>query len=297
MNPLMMLGLACGLFALQFLFSKCYQLRTGVGLEPVLWLSVLQAAWVIAIFWPLNGFALRCNGTSLLFASAYALCALGCSAMSQFAMGRGTVAMVTLFCLAGGLVLPTGYGIVCRGERLAWRQWLGFGLMLVALLPVALPGRGEALRGRGIFWLLCGGVFLLNGAIGVVTKAHVIHPLAVPERDFLLQAACFQLILALLGLGWRRSRARLRGEAGQLRISWLPVLLVGCYTLCNGTASTFSMAAAKTLDASFQFPVISASVILLTALLAWAAFRERPSRREWLELGLSCAGILLMIGA
>ena len=73
------------------------------------------------------------------------------------------------------------------------------------------------------------------------------------------------------------------------------VLLTGGYAVCNGLANVCSMHTAKTMDSSLQFPLLSAMVVVFTALLAWAVFHEKPGRGDAAGLGLTVAGMALLV--
>jgi len=47
------------------------------------------------------------------------------------------------------------------------------------------------------------------------------------------------------------------------------------------------------MDASIQFPVISGSVIVLTAFIGWGLFKEKPQVKDWIAITLSVVGVIL----
>ena len=90
-------------------------------------------------------------------------------------------------------------------------------------------------------------------------------------------------------------RARIGRDLGGKRAAWTLVLLTGGYAVCNGLANVCSMHTAKTMDSSLQFPLLSAMVVVFTALLAWAVFHEKPGRGDAAGLGLTVAGMALLV--
>lgn len=308
--------IACVLFSSQFIFNKNYQLHSGSGLNPALWLAIFNGIWVLLLFLPLNGFRLQFSLPSLLFAAGYAASSLGCIVFTQFAMSRGPMAAVSLFMLTGGLLLPVLYGLLWLGETMTIWKAGGLLLILLSFFPGMIkPGRKNAASKDAaaaednssnlLFWLFCLLIFIGNGMIGIVTKAQSIHPEAVPERDFLILAFSILLLLALFAIWFtrRNKSAASRKEkwldgigAGPLpRALLLPVLLAGGYTVCNSVANIFSMFTAKTMDSSLQFPILNAVILLLNALLSRFLYKETISRGTQIGLAMSVAGILLMI--
>ena len=98
--------------------------------------------------------------------------------------------------------------------------------------------------------------------------------------------------------GVKSTRGNLRAFAryykphmGLFLLDMLCALIVGGFTLFNGGGNRFSLMAARSLEASIQFPIISASVIVLTALMGWACFKERLRTGDFVSIILAGAGI------
>ena len=293
------------LFAVQFLFTKQYQLRAGEGWRPAVWMLVFGNLWMGILFLAAGGFRLRILPLSLLYAVVYAACAAVTNVASLFAMRRGKVAVVTLFSLSGGLLLPAGYGVLWLGEQLtAWKAAGGL-LILLSFFGCLLdrPKGTDGGPSRLRFWLLCLLVFLGNGMISVVTKAHAIHADTVSSREFLTMTSFLGLAVsvAILVPGLLRRtdgaglRAHIARDLGGKRTVLTLALLTGGYAVCNGLANVCSMQAAKTMDSSLQFPLLGAMVVVFTALPAWAVFHEKPGRGDAAGLGLTVAGMALLV--
>lgn len=296
------------LFSVQFLFTKQYQLRAGAGWRPAIWMLVFANLWMGFLFLSAGGFRLHILPASLLYAVVYAVCAAVNNAASLFAMRLGKVAVVTLFSLSGGLLLPSAYGVIRLGEPLTAGKAAGTLLIVLASFGCLFGKQDERAAGgsRRRFWLLCFAVFFGNGMVSVVTKAHAIRADTGSSREFLTLTSLLGLIasaaILLPGLlkrtdeaGAAGLRARIGRDLGGKRAVWTLVLLTGGYAVCNGLANVCSMHTAKTMDSSLQFPLLSAMVVVFTALLAWAVFHEKPGRGDAAGLGLTVAGMALLV--
>ena len=75
------------------------------------------------------------------------------------------------------------------------------------------------------------------------------------------------------------------------------ILLVfaGAYAVCNTLGNIFSLRCLLTMDASLQFPILSAVVIVLTALFGRIFFGEKITRNTWISLAMSVLGIGLFM--
>ena len=304
----MTLAAAGVLFSVQFLFTKQYQIRAGAGWRPAIWMLVFANLWMGFLFLSAGGFRLRILPASLLYAVVYAVCAAVNNAASLFAMRLGKVAVVTLFSLSGGLLLPSAYGVIRLGEPLTAGKAAGTLLIVLASFGCLFGKQDERAAGGSPrrFWLLCFAVFVSNGMVSVVTKAHAIRADTGSSREFLTLTSLLGLIasaaILLPGLlkrtdeaGAAGLRARIGRDLGGKRAAWTLVLLTGGYAVCNGLANVCSMHTAKTMDSSLQFPLLSAMVVVFTALLAWAVFHEKPGRGDAAGLGLTVAGMALLV--
>ena len=305
------LGMAGLLFSFQFVFSKWYQLRTDNSLSAALWMTVFDGAWLSAIFFAANGFSLHITAFSARYAIYYSFFIIVCSVSALFALRYGKVSLMTLFMLAGGLVLPVVYGVATLGETLNIQKGLALGLIFFSFFPglvykkesVKKEEQKQGNKRRCLFLYFI--VFLSNGMVSVTTKAHSINVHAVPEKDFLIFAAFLRLVVGLLLIGMFTMREKpalalsfkhSQTEQNDRSKGFLYLfLIVGGYTLCNGFGNYFSMVTAKVMDSSFQFPILSASVVVLTALISWAIYKEKPSTGDTLGILLNLGGIALMI--
>lgn len=293
----MNLTLACLLFSAQFAMSKLYERRSAGTLASSLWMSVFNGGWCLLLFGILNGFRLAANATSLGYAFLFSLFNIGSGVCSVLAMKRGNLSTVTLYMLVGGLLIPFFYGILALNEPLTASKIAGVALMLLSFVPSVLRTRGEksATKGGGLFFLLCAGCFLFNGLVSVVTSAHQKSGQGVDENSFMMLSAMFTFLLAGAGQGALHLKTHSRtfeglGD-GNRRDVLLCALIVGGFTLFNGGGNRFSLMAARSLEASIQFPIISASVIVLTALMGWACFKERLRTGDFVSIILAGAGI------
>ena len=75
------------------------------------------------------------------------------------------------------------------------------------------------------------------------------------------------------------------------------ILLGSCalYAVCNGLGNILSLNCAQTMDASIQFPVISAVVIVLGALFGWVIYHETIEKKDWISLVLAAIGIVFFV--
>ena len=69
-------------------------------------------------------------------------------------------------------------------------------------------------------------------------------------------------------------------------------LFCALHAACNGIGNIFSLLCAQRMEASIQFPLLSAVVIVLSAVLGLLCFRERIERRDLLGMVLAAGGVV-----
>lgn len=308
------LACACGFFSIQFVFMKMYQNRTDGTLHAAMWAALLSALSMLVIFFPANligsGHLLAVVPSAWMWGTIYAVCGVVCGACTILAMKHGSVAAVTVYTLLGGMVLPFLYGVLALGEQPSLWRYVGTAILIVSILPPLFmngkTGTGEqrSVRSRITFAVCVALIFLTNGGVSVITTASQrdeAMKAAMNETDFLLVTAILRAVMALvlivvLSLKQRRSLRPTDTRTGKPAALAIIALLIGIilvYSAFNGIGNFFNLACAKTMDASLQFPIISAACIVLSAVWALIFFREKPSKGDLISIALSIVGIAL----
>jgi len=274
-------------------------------------MTVLDGAWMFSIFFIANGLSLHITPTSAMYATFYSFFIVMGNIVALFAIRHGKVAVVSLYMLTGGMVFPVIYGVLMLGETLNLYKEIGLVLILLSFFPsIMLKKRlPKELKTKSnkivLFRILCIAAFVCNGMLSVLTKGHSINVNASSEKDFLIFAALLRLVVGIFLIV-----SLTKGRIPTVKITSLftmfckngvpknavyILLIVGCYTLCNGIANMFSMITAKTMNSSIQFPLLSGTVVVLTALASWAVYKEKPSIGDVIGIGFTFGGIGFMM--
>lgn len=310
MEYLLLFG-ACTFFSLQFVFQKLFERRAREGIAVCLW-NIAVSGVVAALFLLVkSGLPKEMNGTAFLIAALYAASGLICSVASISAMNCGSVAGVGIFCLAGGMILPFLYGVFALSELAGPFKWIGMFLLICSLFPAVTQrnDRAEKKDRRLRYVVLCSLVFLTNGLVSIFSKMHQISPKAVSEDSFVLMGAllrCGTAVLLMLLWAWTSGK---KSEQHPLRAAlWdigrerpttgmvflILVLAAAAYSVMNTLGNLLSLRCMNVMDASVQFPLLSATVTVLTALFGALFFREKLRIPTWISLGLTVAGAALV---
>lgn len=304
--------IACAFFALQFIFQKLFEKRTVGGLSVCLWNQIVCCI-VGSAFLILKGgvsvLSLAVTVPALVYALLYSASGMICSVATISAMGCGQVGAVGTYCLAGGMIVPFLYGILALGEEAGLFKWLGMLVLCASLIPSVMGSgkSGEKSSVRFVVYSVI--VFLTNGLVSVFSKMHQISPAAMSEDGFMLLGAGIRLAAGLAIILALASVKRVRGEQKAYRnafwnIARVPmtgklfiflIVVAGAFSVCNTLGNLFSLRCMVTMDASIQFPILSAVVIVLTALFGRIFFGEKITKGSAVSLIMSVAGIGLFM--
>lgn len=313
-------AIACLLFSVQFVFTKGFSRRASAAPHVGIWNGFAIALLMLCYLLPMNGFRVEFSRSAVLYASILALCAVCMSLINVVVMRLGSMVVVTNYVLIGGMLLPFVYGVLVLKEACSPLKLAAIVLLLLSVVPTMLgrDGEGAAVGGQRrlgkklMFHGLCLVQFFANGMTSIVSKAHSISPDAISSQGFTLLGGMIQAMLALIALLCFAAADRNAAGKGALRRIFVDVtqarpttargvLTLAAfsfgYALCNGLANVSSNECARTMDASIQYPAITAVIIVLTAVLGRVCFGEKITRSTAACLLLSLSGAVLFMFA
>ena len=305
-------------FSVQFIFNKLFESKSDGTYNAGMWSCLATALCMLAYLLPAGGFTFAVSASALTCSLLYTISSLLCSGVTILALHRGKIAVVTTYMLLGGLVLPFVWGILAYGEALTVTKTVGVVILMLSMASSLLLDLGtrttdgtQKTGGGLLFHFYCFLLFLTNGIVSIATTQSQKAADAVSADDFLLlckveTAIAAVLILLVIGL-WKRKNGDKHGLAnafvgiGKNGDNMTPrlflILLGSCalYAVCNGLGNILSLRCAQTMDASIQFPVISAVVIVLGALFGWVIYHEKIEKKDWISLMLAAVGIVFFV--
>lgn len=306
------LFIACTFFALQFIFQKLFEQRTVGGLSVCLWNQIVSciAGSVFLLIKTIGAPAEAVTGAAFLYALLYSASGIICSAATLSAMGCGKVGSVGTYCLAGGMIVPFLYGLLALNEEAGLFKWLGILVLCASLIPSVLANDekdGGKVNVRFVVYVSL--VFLTNGLVSVFSKMHQISPAAMSEDGFLILANVIRFAVVFVIMAAMASVKRAKGVRSAYRDAFwniakkpmtgklfvMLIVFAAALAVCNTIGNLFSLRCMLTMDASIQFPILSAVVIILTALFGRVFFGEKITRGSAVSLIMSAAGIGLFM--
>ena len=305
-------------FSIQFIFNKLFESRSNGTYNAGMWSSLATAVCMLVYLLPAGGFSFAVSASALTCSLLYTISSLLCSGVTVLALHRGKIAVVTTYMLLGGLVLPFVWGIIAYGEALTATKAVGVVILMLSmasslLLDMQSKKQTDAPKTGGglLFHFFCFILFLTNGIVSIATTQSQKAADAVSSDDFPLLceveiAIAAAVILFIIGLlkmkngdrqGIKNAFCGIAKDGGTMTPKLFLILLGACalYAVCNGLGNILSLNCAQTMDASIQFPVISAVVIVLGAVFGWLIYREKIEKRDWISLILAALGIVFFV--
>ena len=301
--------IACIFFSLQFIFTKFFEKRTKSGLSISLYNGIISSVVATAFLLVKSGLPTEMNLGAFLISLLYSVSCIVCGIATFMAMTYGKVSAVTTFCLAGGMVVPFFYGIYL-GETPSLFSWIGIIVLMISLLPTLLKKEEGSAKNNKLIYVICIIlIFLTNGLVSVFSKMHQISEFAVSEDSFIMTASLARLVLSLIILVIMTFALKVKGEKDAFKnafweigkekmtaqIVLLLIIFAGLYSVCNTLGNIFSLKCMVTMDASIQFPILSAVVIILGAVFGRIFFKEKITKDVAISLILSSVGIGLFM--
>ena len=269
------------MFGIQFLFNERYQKESGSGIGSTFMLTFFSNLAGFIVLLIINKFQIGFTPFTFCIALLASICGILYDFCSLKAFERVNLSLYSLFAMLGGMMLPFLVGIFFYREPFTLGKAVCIVLIVAALLLTVERKSGKS------GWLYCAGVFVLNGASGVLSKIYQDAPY--PK----VSAAAYSIWIAIVTVVL--SGAVLLVICRRLRRPSLPAIgfAVGCGAL-NKVANYMLLVALAVLPASLQYPFVTGGVMVVTTQLAFFTAR-RPSRREIASVALAFLGILALV--
>ena len=274
----LLLAVIC--FTAQFAFTKLYEGQTGQSTSATLVMLTVTSAIGFGLFFAVGGFRLEFTPIATVLALAMGIIMIPYYMLGIKVLSLGSLAVYSMFMMLGGMLVPFFYGLLFLHEPLTWGKALGTVLLSVCIVLQALQPREEQIgdkKRQGLFFALCILIFFINGFTGVIAKAHEISREPISETSF---TALSCGITALLSLGILLCKGKTGGSIQGI-LAPRPLGIMAALGVVAYTGSFLHLAAAETVPASVQFPLVSGGVIVLSAVVSALCFKEKLPRREW----------------
>ncbi len=264
-----------------FALDDLYQRHRGSSIKISMEYALASSLAGLAVLTVINGFQLECTPFTLVMALFSTLISFGYTFCTFRALGSINLSLYSVFSMLGGMALPFLQGILIYGESLTAGKTVCVILICIAILLTIQRGH----HGRN--YIYYAGVFLLNGASGMLSKFYTAStlPKASAAGYSILICLCTACIAAMLLPLFHKETA----PPLTLKSTAIGVLS----GMGNKVANFFLVIALSHVDASVQYPMVTGGVMILSTLLCFFG-PKKPSRRELLSVFVGFAGMLAL---
>ena len=299
------------LMALQFSVNKFYQSKNGSGIMTSLLYTSLSGIATGAIFFCINGFHLDVTPLSFVYAVLIAALCLGYSLLGFKIFSLGNFSVFAMFLMLGGMLLPFLFGLLFLGDAetlspLSLVLRIVGVLLLIGAMLLPLTEKSEedsetdkrSRTTRMLFVLLCLLVFFMNGFVSIFSKLHQIETVypTVDNNSFVILTNAINGIFSAFILFLLTLKNKGGPKLSPTFKPWMLIASVVAYALCNGISYLLQLlAAASTMPASVQYPMMTGGSVVLTALAGYLFFGEKQSRRALIGTLVAFAATFLFL--
>lgn len=187
------------------------------------------------------------------------------------------------------VLLPIACGVLIWNEQPSPGQWFGIGLACASLMLLGRPGT-EIADGNSSWSLplILFAFFLVAGSARLAQEAfkHEANHVELEQPTYLL---------AGFGL---TAGASLLMMLARVKCPSLNELAIGSFVgLANFLQTWFILKALERYDGFFVFPIVSAGGLFVTTLIAVILLGERPTRLNYIGIGIGVCSVALLQGA
>ena len=275
--------------AVNFALTKVYQLNQGNSQETGTAFNFLVGLVGFLIYFGICGFKISITPFSLILAILLAVF-IGLYTIIGFKiMSIGSIAVYTVFLMLGGMILPYFYGVIFLGEGVTLTKIIALLLMTAAII---LQRDVSNNKGKAVFYLLCVLVFIINGAVSIVSKMHQIDLgyKTVSENEFVVLKNAARAVMFGGMLPFIK-----KDKGTMLSIKPKMYIVIALTGLFSNTAYLLQLKCAAHLAATVQFPITTGGTIIFTALAGLFLFSEKLEKRQVVGLAICLGATILFV--
>lgn len=272
------------LFGLNFAAYDGYRKICGSGIVVSLRSTLIGGVAGLLVLFIYSGFVFEYTPFSLLMALLAAVAGIGFTFFSFKALEKVNLSLYSVFSMLGGMVLPFLQGVLFYNEAITLSKMLCFLLVAASLFLTVACGCG---RKGAIYYA---GVFILNGASGVLSKIFISAPYEkVSAVGYSILLAILLILVSLFAL----LVLRLFGVRADKRETFTSFGLCSLSGALNKVANFILVVALLHVDASVQYPMVTGGVMIVSTLLCFFG-KRKPTLRELLSVLFAFLGTLCL---
>ena len=221
------------------------------------------------------------------------------------ASARGPYAMVSIFMLSGGIVIPLAVSLF-YGESLNLTRYIGIAVMFAAFVLLCYE-RGEQTEKKPGFYLYCIALAVANGIYGTILTLEKTYEEGVNNDELIILTYFFTAVVSVVLLFIKTKRAPAIATDSVEKPATEQPCFIDSFRL-NGRAVAFALGAStctamginllalclQYINVGVLYTMENGGVMVASALLALALFREKINLQKWIGIIVAAGSTVLL---
>ena len=230
---------------------------------------------------------------TLITAVVFGLLVIFCTFANNKGLNCGPMGMFTMISSFSTAISALS-GVMFFGETLSWSKVCGMLCMLAMVVVTANFSKSGQKRIPMMFYVFCGIALLTNSGVGIMQKVHQSSEFKGELDMFLIISFVLSSIVPIAGY----FQEKRHGHAPTIPLSpkHAPFWLCVIGAVCTVIPHRFNLYLSGVLESIIFFPIVNGGSLMLVLLSAFVIFKERPTVRQLIGIGLGFLAIFLFSG-
>ena len=298
------------LYSFQGIFMKIYSNHYTPNAEDSSTVySVINGLFValctLVFRFVMRGFGFNLTPTVVILAAVNVAALFFFNKALVEASARGPYAMVSIFMLSGGIVIPLAVSLF-YGESLNLTRYIGIAVMFAAFVLLCYE-RGEQTEKKPGFYLYCIALAVANGIYGTILTLEKTYEEGVNNDELIILTYFFTAVVSVVLLFIKTKRAPAIATDSAEKPATEQPRFIDSFRL-NGRAVAFALGAStctaiginllalclQYINVGVLYTMENGGVMVASALLALALFREKINLQKWIGIIVAAGSTVLL---
>lgn len=298
------------LYSFQGIFMKIYSNHYTPNAEDSSTVySVINGLFValctLVFRFVMRGFGFNLTPTVVILAAVNVAALFFFNKALVEASARGPYAMVSIFMLSGGIVIPLAVSLF-YGESLNLTRYIGIAVMFAAFVLLCYE-RGEQTEKKPGFYLYCIALAVANGIYGTILTLEKTYEEGVNNDELIILTYFFTAVVSVVLLFIKTKRAPAIATDSVEKPATEQPCFIDSFRL-NGRAVAFALGAStctaiginllalclQYINVGVLYTMENGGVMVASALLALVLFREKINLQKWIGIIVAAGSTVLL---
>ena len=252
--------------------------------------SIMLGLIIALTTWCSIGFSLKMSYITLILSLVNCIGLLVHNTFIVKAMSKGPYSLISIFCMAGGIIMPLFVTMLAFFDIPLWYHFVGMGIMFVAFGLLCIGDGDTNISDKKKYFIYLVVLFLANGLCAVGYSLEKRLENSMYKQELIVVVNLLSAIIAFAML-LARKRTKTFGVFKQSRGFYL-FMVLACVSLALGNnLQVFSIV---DVSESVAFTAKNGSSIVISALLSLILFKEKIKAKKWIAIGIAVISIFLL---